>query len=74
MKIANTLLQAISLALIIPAATACTENDSREIARKTTAHEYADSLKRPVTVKDTLKTDSVRPRISKDYCPPCGRG
>lgn len=76
MKIAASLLQVISLALIIPAVTTSCNDNSEQSITQGPAYRHKDSLNKRPSGKDSLKTDTLpeeRP-ISADYCPPCGRG
>ena len=76
MKIAASLLQTMSLALLIPCAVSCGDVHSQMVKHKVSSRK--DSLK--VRSSDSLKAvsrDSLRlkavPRTPK-YCPGCGMG
>ena len=78
MKISASLLQTISLALIIPCAASCIEKQPEIACKKPLMLKDSQRVKAPVAdslkpvVADTVK---VNPHIkTAESCPPCGRG
>jgi hypothetical protein len=78
MKISASLLQAISLALIIPCATSCIEKQPELACKKPLILKDSQRVKAPVT--DSLKSalaDTVKVNSNiktAESCPPCGKG
>lgn len=75
MKITASLLQTISVALVIPCFTVSCTGKQDDIAQRSRVH-TRDTTHHPgqVRIADTLKTDSLILDDSGFYCPPCGRG
>lgn len=79
MKLAPSLLQAISLAMLIPCVASVSEAQAQTVKQTVKAGKDSARVAMPLK-KDSIatlkiKTGKLKPIFKKeDYCPPCGRG